>query len=90
MYNMDAMKSISVRDLRHHWPEAERVLLSEREIIITRDAKPIAKLIPWNGKRGRARRFTLATHQKWQKDVFGAGKQLRIVEEALERDRTDR
>ena len=48
------MKSISVRDLRHHWPEAERALLSEREIIITRDAKPIAKLIPWNGKRARA------------------------------------
>ena len=84
------MKSISVRDLRHHWPEAERVLLSEREIIITRDAKPIAKLIPWNGKRARARRFTLATHQKWQKDVFGTGKQFQIVDAALERDRTDR
>ena len=84
------MKSISVRDLRHHWPEAERVLLSEREIIITRDAKPIAKLIAWNGKRARARCFTLAAYQKWQKDVFGTGKQLQIVDAALEPDRTDR
>jgi len=84
------MKSISVRDLRHHWPEAEKALLSEREIIITRDAKPIAKLTPWKGKRSRTRRFTLAAHQKWQKEVFGAGEELQIVDEALERDRTDR
>lgn len=90
MYNLNEMKSISVRDLRHHWPEAERMLLSEREIIITRDAKPIAKLIPWNGKRARSRRFKLATHQKWQKDVFGTGKQLQVVDAALDRDRTDR
>ena len=40
------MKTISVRDLRQRWPEAEARLQVEKEIVITRDAKPVAKLVP--------------------------------------------
>ena len=40
------MKTISIRDLRQKWPEAESRLQVEKEIIITRDAKPVAKLVP--------------------------------------------
>ena len=39
------MKSISIRDLRQRWPAAEALLQVEKEIVITRDAKPIARLV---------------------------------------------
>lgn len=84
------MKSISVRELRHHWPEAEKALLSEKEIIITRDAKPIAKLTKWEGKLRSSGRFTAGAHQKWQKQVFKGGKGLPSVDEWLEKGREDR
>jgi antitoxin (DNA-binding transcriptional repressor) of toxin-antitoxin stability system len=39
------MKTISVRDLRQRWPQAEAALATERVLIVTRDGKPVAKLI---------------------------------------------
>jgi hypothetical protein len=84
------VKSISVRDLRHRWPEAEKALLSEKEIIITRDAKPIAKLTKWVGEPLRSGRFTPASHRKWQRQVFGQGKTMRSVDEWIEKGREDR
>jgi antitoxin (DNA-binding transcriptional repressor) of toxin-antitoxin stability system len=39
------MKTISVRDLRQRWPEAEALLQVEEEIVITRDGRPVAKLV---------------------------------------------
>jgi antitoxin (DNA-binding transcriptional repressor) of toxin-antitoxin stability system len=44
MLNWLKMKTISVRDLRQKWPEAERALKVESEIVITRDGKPVARL----------------------------------------------
>src|SRR6267378_3843738 len=35
------MKTITIRDLRQRWPEAEAALQIEEEIIITRDSKPV-------------------------------------------------
>lgn len=40
------MKTITVRDVRQRWPEAERSLAEEGEIVITRDGKPVARLLP--------------------------------------------
>ena len=40
------MKTITIRDLRQRWPEVEAVLQAEDEIIVTRDSKPVAKLVP--------------------------------------------
>ena len=40
------MKTITIRDLRQRWPEAEAALQVEDEILITRDSKPVAKLVP--------------------------------------------
>jgi len=84
------VKSISVRELRHRWPEAEKALISEKEIIITRDAKPIARLTKWEGEPKRSGRFIPASHRKWQTQVFGPGKMLRSVEEWLANGREDR
>ena len=39
------MKTITIRDLRQRWPEAEAALQLENEILITRDSKPVAKLV---------------------------------------------
>jgi antitoxin (DNA-binding transcriptional repressor) of toxin-antitoxin stability system len=90
MYHISRVKSISVRDLRHRWPEAEKALLYEREIIITRDAKPIAKLTKWEEEPQSSKRFTPTAHRKWQKQVFKGGKGLPSVNEWLERGREDR
>ena len=40
------MKTITIRDLRRRWPAAEAALKVEEEILITRDSKPVAKLVP--------------------------------------------
>jgi len=39
------MKTITVRDLCQRWPRAEALLEREKEIIVTRDGKPVAKLV---------------------------------------------
>ena len=38
---------MSVRDIRLRWPEAERLLGVEGELVITRDRKPVARLLPF-------------------------------------------
>ncbi len=39
------MKTITIRDLRQRWPEAEALLETENEIHVTRDSKPVARLV---------------------------------------------
>jgi antitoxin (DNA-binding transcriptional repressor) of toxin-antitoxin stability system len=41
------MTSMTVRDVRLHWPKAEKALAEGEEILITRDAKPVARLLPF-------------------------------------------
>jgi antitoxin (DNA-binding transcriptional repressor) of toxin-antitoxin stability system len=84
------VKSISVRELRHHWPQAEKTLEVEGEIVITRDSKPVAKLVRWRSSQKRSKKFEVLTHRAWQKRIFGARKSLRLVDEWLEHDRNDR
>jgi len=50
------LKTITIGDLRQRWPEVEVALQVEGEILITRDYKPVAKLVrvsPVSGKRPR-------------------------------------
>ena len=42
---LETMKTVTVRDLRQRWPETERALQTEAEIVVTRDSKPVAKLV---------------------------------------------
>ncbi len=83
------MKTISVRDLRQRWPEAEARLQVEREIIITRDSKPVAKLVRVTAARKPRRRFDPVAHAKWQRKING-GKVTRWVDQALAEARQDR
>lgn len=82
------MKTISIRDLRQRWPEAEAALNLENEILITRDSKPVAKLVRVTPDAGKRPRWDPEAHARWQRKVFG-GKMLRS-DEALARSREDR
>jgi antitoxin (DNA-binding transcriptional repressor) of toxin-antitoxin stability system len=83
------MKTMSVRDLRHRWPEAEALLQREREIVITRDSRPVARLVRIRADRRRRRRFDPVAHRKWQRRMAGATVS-RWVDDALTEARQDR
>lgn len=67
------MKTISIRDLRQRWPEAEAALQLEHEIIITRDSKPVAKLVSLPPAVKARPRWNAKAHARWRKRV-NAGK----------------
>lgn len=79
---------MTIRDLRRRWPDAEAALKLEREIIITRDSKPVAKLVCISQPEIRRPRWDAAEHARWQKRVAG-GKTSRN-DLALARSRADR
>ena len=86
---LQAMKTISVRDLRQRWPEAEARLQLEKEIVITRDAKPVAKLVRIDDRPKRRRRFDPVAHARWQRKMAG-GKVSRWVDRAITESREER
>ncbi len=65
------MKTITIRDLRQRWPEAEAALQIEDEILITRDSKPVAKLVRVAADRPKRARWNPEEHARWQKKVSG-------------------
>jgi hypothetical protein len=83
------VKSISVRGLRQRWPAAEALLRVEKELDITRDAKPVAKLVRIDEPSTSRRRFDPAAHAKWQRRMTG-GEVSRWVDRAVSDARQDR
>jgi antitoxin (DNA-binding transcriptional repressor) of toxin-antitoxin stability system len=65
------VKTITIRDLRQRWPEAEAALEVENEILITRDSKPVAKLVRLEVQKDNRPRWDVAAHARWQKKVAG-------------------
>jgi antitoxin (DNA-binding transcriptional repressor) of toxin-antitoxin stability system len=65
------VKTITIRDLRQRWPEAEAALQIEDEILITRDSKPVAKLVRISGEAARRSRWDPSEHARWQRKVSG-------------------
>ena len=86
---LPAVKTISVRDLRQRWPEAEARLQTEKEIVITRDARPVAKLVRLDERPKPRKRFDPVAHGKWQRRIAG-GPASRWVDRALREVRADR
>jgi antitoxin (DNA-binding transcriptional repressor) of toxin-antitoxin stability system len=80
------MATITVRDLRQRWPQAEAMLRTEREIVITRDGKPVAKLVRVRERREARKRFDAKRHAAWQARM-SAGRTVRWVDELLLKDR---
>ena len=88
MLNWLKMKTISVRDLRQKWPEAERALKVESEIVITRDRKPVARLTLYEERpKKKRRRFDPAKHGQWQRRQV-KGKTVSWVTEFLISERS--
>jgi antitoxin (DNA-binding transcriptional repressor) of toxin-antitoxin stability system len=83
------VKAISVRALRQRWPEAEALLQVEEEIVITRDARPVAKLVRIAERPTPRKRFDPATHARWQRRVAG-GRLSRWVDQVVRDAREDR
>jgi antitoxin (DNA-binding transcriptional repressor) of toxin-antitoxin stability system len=83
------VKTITIRDLRQRWPEAEAALQLENEILITRDAKPVAKLVRILPEKPRQKRWDPAKHMRWLKKVW-SNKQVRLVDKYLLAEREDR
>jgi antitoxin (DNA-binding transcriptional repressor) of toxin-antitoxin stability system len=83
------MKTITIRDLRQRWPETEAALQVEDEIIITRDSKPVAKLVRFVPPKSKRKRWNPEEHAKWIKKVYG-NKVFPSSDEALAAARADR
>jgi antitoxin (DNA-binding transcriptional repressor) of toxin-antitoxin stability system len=81
------MKRISVRDLRQKWPEAERALNIESELVITRDGEPVARLTRYENRSKKRRHFDPAKHGRWQ-NRLAAGKTVSWVDEFLLSERS--
>jgi len=83
------VKTITIRDLRQRWPEAEAALQVEEEIIITRDSKPVAKLVRIVQNKNRRKRWNPEEHARWLRKIWG-NKTLPCSDAALARARADR
>lgn len=83
------MKTVTVRDLRQRWPETERALQTEAEIVVTRDSKPVAKLVRFTAPAAARGRFDPVTHAAWQRRMSG-GTVTRWVESGLLAERDER
>ncbi len=82
------MKTITIRDLRQRWPEAEAALQIENEILITRDSKPVAKLVAIPVEAKKRKRWDPVAHARWRKRV--AGGKITNSDAALALMRADR
>ena len=83
------MKTITIRDLRQRWPETEKTLQVENELIITRDGEPVAKLVRVVPEKRKRKRWDPEEHKKWLKKVWGK-KEVSLVDKYLQADREDR
>lgn len=83
------MKTISVRDLRQRWPQAEALLEREKEILVTRDGKPVARLVRVPDAEAPRRRFNPTAQARWRRKMFG-GRTVRWVDEFLIAERNAR
>jgi antitoxin (DNA-binding transcriptional repressor) of toxin-antitoxin stability system len=82
------MKTITIRDLRQRWPDAEKALELEHEITITRDGKPVAKLVRLVERRPIKKRWDSEAHLRWLKRVWG-NRMMASSDSRVEADRAD-
>ena len=88
MFHHEIMKNVAVRDLRQRWPEVEKALDREGELLITRDGKAVARLVRFREEPRRRARFVAVDHAAWLRSVYGR-RVLHVVDAALEADRAD-
>lgn len=84
------MKRMTIRDVRLHWRQAEEALAREDEIIVTRDGKPVARLLPYRAPSKRARpRFEPRANAAWLARFWSGKSAGPSTDELLDRDRAE-
>lgn len=84
------MATMTVRDVRLKWPEAERLLAQDGEVVVTRDSKPVARILPYRVQHQASRkRFDPAQHTAWLRRFWKAQPKQPSTDELLRRDRDE-
>lgn len=81
------MRVLTVRDIRLHWPETERRLRREKEMVITRDGKPVAKLVAYEEETAARPRWSAERHLAWLGKAWKGARPGPSTDELLARDR---
>jgi antitoxin (DNA-binding transcriptional repressor) of toxin-antitoxin stability system len=81
-------KTITIRDLRQRWPETEKTLQVENELIITRDGQPVAKLVRVAEEKAKRKRWNPEEHAARIKKILGS-KVFPTIDKQLAEDRAD-
>lgn len=76
------MKTISVREMRAALPELERLLADEGEVVITRNGRPVARVLPTIPQGGIPSRAELRSRMK----PLSVGSEVLIREDRNARD----
>jgi antitoxin (DNA-binding transcriptional repressor) of toxin-antitoxin stability system len=73
------MTRMTVRDVRLHWAKAEKALAEGEEIVVTRDSKPVARLLPFVGRpKARRKPFDPKAHMRWLNKLWKGGRGHRL------------
>ena len=84
---------MTVREIRHAWPKAEKALAEEGEIVVTRDSKPIAKIVSYreapSARERKPKRFDFKAHMRWLKKISKGETKLPSTDETLRETRYD-
>ncbi len=84
------MKIVNIRTLRQNWPETEKRLRQEKELLITRNSKPVAKLVLVTDETIKPRRqFDDEENRKLLKEMWPEPLKDFSPDEALNRDRDE-
>ena len=85
------MKTMTVRDVRQRWPEAERALRDDEGVIVTRDGKPVARILPYE-PRARPRRASVDWDalEKWRERFWRAQPAQPSTDDDVAAGRADR
>jgi antitoxin (DNA-binding transcriptional repressor) of toxin-antitoxin stability system len=85
------MTRMTVSQVRLHWTTAEKALAKGEEIVVTRNAKPVARLLPFPSDKKRAsQRFDPALHMRKLRRFWQGKPEQPSVDELLAQDRADR
>jgi antitoxin (DNA-binding transcriptional repressor) of toxin-antitoxin stability system len=81
---------MSVRDIRLHWPRAESALAGGDEIVVTRDGRPVARILPFVEPATASRaRFGADAHLAWLARFWKGKVPGPTTDELLAQDRAD-
>lgn len=84
------MATMTVRDVRLKWPEAERILARDGEVVVTRDSKPVARIVPYRTERmARRKRFDARQHATWLRRFWRSQPAQPSTDDLLRRERAD-